>query len=473
MLFNYWFIILILAMLPVYYSLTRLWQNIFLILASYLFYSYWDYRFLSLIIITTLLNFYFSSKIHASTDQATRKTFMIISLVYNLGILGFFKYYNFFIASFISAFQPLGFVPHVQLLNLILPLGISFFTFKIIGYLIDVYRGQQAPANILSFALFVGYFPEISAGPIGRAHAFLPQIGTKRIFTKEQIFAGMQLILLGLFKKKVIADAVAPYVDQLFMDTHQFKNIDLLCGMYLYTIQIYADFSGYTDMVRGISKLLGIEIMENFKQPYLSKNINEFWRRWHISLSTWLRDYLYIPLGGNRKGGLRTYINLLATMLICGLWHGASWVFVAWGGIHGIYIAIYRFIKNSFTKPGAAPLEKPGYLRSFLSVLLTFHLVGLAWIFFRAPDFETAYNYLYSLLNVSNSGYSSSSLLLITLFYIALVLAIDFPSYKSDRELLVTSETPWPWRSVVYALLILSISFLGATYVQPFIYFQF
>lgn len=473
MLFNYWVIIAVLAALPLYYSLNRQWQNIFLIVASYAFYSCWDYRFLSLIIITTFLNFYFTAKIHETQDRPARKTFLIIGLVYNLGILGFFKYYDFFITSFIAAFQPLGFVPHVRVLNLILPLGISFFTFKIMGYLIDVYRGGQRPADMVSFALFVGYFPEISAGPIGRADTFLPQIARKRPFAKERIFAGLQLILLGFFKKKVIADAVAPYVNQLFSSPQQFMSMDLLCGIYLYTLQIYADFSGYTDIVRGISKLLGIEIMENFRQPYLSKDIREFWRRWHISLSRWLRDYLYIPLGGSRKGTARTYINLLATMLLCGLWHGAAWVFVVWGGIHGLYLASSRYFRGSLKKPGAVVPEAHGTVRTLLAMLMTFHLVAFAWIFFRAPDFQRASLYILAMFNPANFGYSSASLMLVTLSYLALVLAVDVPLYRSKRELLVTPEAPWVWRGVVYALLILAVSFLGETYVQPFIYFQF
>lgn len=473
MLFNYWFIILILAVLPVYYSLTRLWQNLFLILASYLFYSCWDYRFLSLIIITTLLNFYFSLRIHAAKDHAAGKTFLVLGLVYNLGILGYFKYYNFFVTSFIAAFQSFGFVPHVQILNFILPLGISFFTFKIIGYLMDVHRGIQAPADIVSFALFVSYFPEISAGPIGRAAPFYQQIGRKRVMAKEQIFAGLQLILLGFFKKKVIADAVAPYVNQCFSSPQGNMSLDLLCGMYLYTLQIYADFSGYTDIVRGLSKLLGIEIMENFRQPYLSRNIREFWRRWHISLSVWLRDYLYIPLGGSRKGTARTYANLLATMLLCGLWHGASWVFVAWGGMHGAYMALNRFFRDSVTKADSTGAKGRGMAASAVSIFITFHVVAFAWIFFRAPDFGAAWAYISSLADISRFGYVSSNLLPVTLFYLLLTLVMDLPMYLSGRELLVTHETPWPWRAVVYALLICCISFLGETYVQPFIYFQF
>jgi D-alanyl-lipoteichoic acid acyltransferase DltB (MBOAT superfamily) len=340
------------------------------------------------------------------------------------------------------------------------------------GYLIDVYRGKMSPANIVSFALFVSYFLEISAGPIGRAQKFLPQIDRKRLFTKEQMFAGFQLILIGFFKKNIIADAVAPYVDQLYSSPQNCMNIDLLCGMYLYTLQIYADFSGYTDIVRGISKLLGIEIMENFKQPYLSRNINEFWRRWHISLSSWLRDYLYIPLGGSKKGTGRTYRNLIITMLLCGLWHGASWVFVAWGGIHAIYLSIYRYIKEIFKKKELIDQTKYSFTKSILSILLTFHIISFAWIFFRAPDFTMAFTYVYSLVNMSNIGYTTS-LILVTIFYMALVLTIDYPSYKADRELLVTSETPWFWRGVVYALLILSISFIGTSYVKPFIYFKF
>ena len=227
MLFNYWTILIILGFLPIYYSLTRIWQNVFLIVASCAFYSYWDYRFLSIVVLTTLLNYFFSLKIHSSNNQTTRRTFLIISLFFNLGMLGFFKYCNFFITSFNSAFQSVGFIPDISLLNIILPLGISFFTFKIIGYIIDVYRKNQAPADFLSFALFVSYFPEISAGPIGRAHAFLSQTGTKRFFTKEQVCGWPAAYSLGFFKKKVIADAVAPYVDQLFCNLNtQHKSID-------------------------------------------------------------------------------------------------------------------------------------------------------------------------------------------------------------------------------------------------------
>jgi alginate O-acetyltransferase complex protein AlgI len=474
MLFNYWTLISILLLLPLYYSLTKLWQNIFLLAASYAFYCYWDYRFLLLIIITTILNFFFSMIIHSSEKQSSKVSFLVMSLVFNLGMLGFFKYYNFFITSFYSALKPFGIAPHLQLLNLILPLGISFYTFKIIGYLIDIYRGDERPADILPFAVFVSYFPEISAGPIGRAHAFFPQIREKRLIAKEQIVGGLQLILLGYFKKNVIADVITSYVDPLFSHPEQYLNIELLCGMYLYTLQIYADFSGYTDIVRGISKLLGIDIMENFRQPYLSRNINEFWRRWHISLSTWLRDYLYIPLGGNRKGIFRTYIHLLMTMLLCGLWHGASWVFVAWGCIHGVYLAMFRYLKETRGTRPAQIKENYGRIRSFISIFLTFHLVGLAWIFFRSPDLSAAFQYIYALFNLSHFGDSSSiSLILITIFYMSIILIIDVPLYLSKREFIVTDETPWPWRSVVYALLILGIAFIGETYVRPFIYFQF
>jgi D-alanyl-lipoteichoic acid acyltransferase DltB (MBOAT superfamily) len=419
------------------------------------------------------LNFYLSKKIHSSQGRTAKRAFLIIGLVYNLGLLGFFKYVNFFIASFVSAFELFGYSLGLPLLKIILPLGISFFTFKIIGYLIDTYRGNKSPADLLSFALFVSYFPEISAGPIGRASAFLPQIDRKRHIVKEQVFAALQLIVLGYFKKKVIADAVAPYVDQLFTSPEHFMCIDLLCGMYLYTLQIYADFSGYTDIVRGLSKLLGIEIMQNFKQPYLSRNINEFWRRWHISLSSWLRDYLYIPLGGNRKGNTRTYINLLMTMLLCGLWHGASWVFILWGVIHGIYLSIFRYFRENFKKTSLVTPKRESNIKSFLSVLLTFHLVGFAWILFRAPDFVTASKYMNSLFSIPQLSTSSISIIFITMFYLVLTLVIDFPSYRYDRELLVTSDTPWLLRSVVYASLILCISFLGESYVKPFIYFRF
>ncbi len=248
-------------------------------------------------------------------------------------------------------------------------------------------------------------------------------------------------------------------------------SIDLLCGVYLFSLQIYGDFAGYSNIARGVSRLMGIDLMINFKQPYLSKNISEFWRRWHISLSTWFRDYLYIPLGGNRKGEFKTYQNLFITMLLCGLWHGASWAFVFWGGPRGDYLAISRLIKNRI--PGKPILFKNKNFNYLINILITFHLVAFAWIFFRAPDFTTAYTYINILVNPSHFSWTDNTLLYTTAFYLLFVLALDVPLFRTDREFLVTDQNFWAWRGIVFAGLILIISFLGESNVQPFIYFQF
>lgn len=467
------FILFLTVVIPTYYCLSTRWQNIFLILASYVFYSYWDYRFLSLIMISTCINYYLALRIQSAHSDRLKRLFLIISLSCNLGFLGFFKYFNFFINSFSTLTQSFGFGPFTNSLHIILPLGISFYTFQIMAYIIDVYRGKQsATTDFISFALYVSYFPQLVAGPIERSQHLLPAIQSKRIVTREQITAGVQLILIGFVKKIAIADAVAPHVNMFFTKPQQFSSLDLLCGMYLFALQIYGDFSGYSDIARGVSKLMGIELMINFKQPYLSQSISEFWRRWHISLSSWLRDYLYIPLGGNRKGTLATYRNLFITMFLGGLWHGAAWVFVFWGCLHGIYLAVHRFFRNSIIK-SSFPSESQNFIVKAIKILITFHLVCFAWIFFRAPNFATAYSYISTLVSFSSLWFTDSSLLMLTVFYVLFVLAIDLPSYISDRELLLSDQSPWVWRGLVYALLIITLSFIGESHVQPFIYFQF
>ena len=475
MLFNSSIFILFLGIvLPIYYSLPTRWQNLFLIAASYVFYGYWDYRFLPLIFVSTCFNYFLALKIDKSGNDRHRKIFLITSIIFNLGCLGFFKYFNFFIDSFAVIIEKVGFNPSINTLNIILPIGISFYTFQVTGYIIDVYRKKQtATPDFISFALYICYFPQLVAGPIERAQRLLPKIQSKRCVTKEDVYSGFQLMLIGYVQKIAIADAVAPFVNTLFSNPAQFKSIDLLCGAYLFSLQIYGDFAGYSNIARGVSRLMGIDLMINFKQPYLSKNISEFWRRWHISLSTWFRDYLYIPLGGNREGELKTYGNLLITMLLCGLWHGASWVFVFWGLLHGTYLAIYRFTKNTFSDPPI--LLKNQNLSYLVNTMITFHLVAFAWIFFRSPDFATAHTYINILVTPSNFIWTGNTLILIytTAFYLLFVLALDIPLFITDRELLVTDHALWAWRGIVFAALILIISFLGESNVQPFIYFQF
>jgi len=476
MLFNSWeFILFLSIIIPVYYLLSHRSQNYFLIAASYFFYGYWDYRFLSLIIISTLVNYFLGLKIQSSQNRHNKNLFLIFSLMCNLGFLGFFKYCNFFIESFSFLVARIGLTPSFHTLNIILPLGISFYTFQILSYVIDIYRNKQHPtSDFISFALYVCYFPQLVAGPIERAQRLLPKIQTKRHVSKENIYAGIQLILIGYVKKIAIADAVAPYVNTLFANHHSYLSLDLLCGVYLFALQIYGDFSGYSDIARGVSKLMGIDLMINFKQPYFSRNVSEFWKRWHISLSSWLRDYLYITLGGNRNGQLMTYRNLFVTMFLGGLWHGASWVFILWGCLHGIYLSLYRYLNERKSKADTLVQNKINlFIGDALSVIFTFHIVSLTWVFFRAPDLKTAYSYLSTLFNPSFWGYTGGSLSFVTLFYILFVFALDFPMYKSGQELLLTNKTHWTIRSAVYAGLILILTFLGESNVQPFIYFQF
>jgi D-alanyl-lipoteichoic acid acyltransferase DltB (MBOAT superfamily) len=380
MLFNSWqFFVFLAVVLALYYSLETLPQNRMLLVASYFFYGWWDWRFTSLLMISTIFDFHISIAINGATDQRRRKLLLLVSILVNFGMLGFFKYFNFFIDSAAHVIQWFGLQPHLPTLRIILPAGISFYTFQTMNYVIDVYKRKMKPTNdFLTYALFVSYFPHLVAGPIIRAEVLLPQLLRKRIVTNEHLNTGGALILIGLFKKVVIADVLSPDVEPVFAAPHAFSSLLLLNGLYYFSLQIYCDFSGYTDIARGVSRLLGIELPENFNQPYLSRNITEFWRRWHISLSTWLRDYLYIPLGGNRRGRARTYLNLFITMLLGGLWHGARWTFVAWGFLHGVYLAAHKFYLELRSPAESA---RSNWLLNVAKVFVAFHLVALTWIF--------------------------------------------------------------------------------------------
>ncbi len=441
-------------------------------IASYVFYGWWDWRFLSLLMISTIVDFNCAGKIYATSNQATKKKYLLLSLLVNLGILGFFKYFNFFADSAIKLLNTFGFSPDVTTLNIILPIGISFYTFQTLAYTIDVYRGKEkATKDLVSFAVYVAYFPQLVAGPIERSLNLLPQIKSPRFIKKEQIYTGLQLVLLGYFKKVFIADGAAPFVDECFAAPEKFGGASLVIGVYLFAIQIYGDFSGYSDIARGISRILGIELRHNFKQPYISANITEFWRRWHMSLSSWLRDYLYISLGGNRKGSLKTYRNLMLTMLLGGLWHGAGWTFIIWGGLHGSYLAVHKMIlrdkKIGFTEKPKKPLEMLTWLGS---VILTFNLVSLSWIFFRANSIREAWQYLTS-IDLSFMGIER--LLIALTVFGSLTCIVDILCWLGDSE--VPFYDSWrPWlKGFAYATMVILISFVGTTGAKPFIYFQF
>lgn len=319
-------------------------QNLLLLVSSYVFYAWWDWRFLSLIIISSFIDYKVGSKIFTSTTKKQRKSWLLVSLVANLGLLSFFKYYNFFAESFADLANIFGWQPNSLTLNIILPVGISFYTFQTLSYTIDIYRKQFQPTkDVLSFFTYIAFFPQLVAGPIERASNLLPQIEKKREFKKEWFNEGAIQILVGLFRKIVIADTLGTYVDAIYSDVGIYNSTTIVLATFFYAFQIYFDFAGYSDIAIGTAKLLGFKFHQNFNLPYFSKSLTEFWRKWHMSLSYWLRDYLYVSLGGNRKGIKITYRNLMLTMLLGGLWHGSSWNFVIWGGIHGIVLSIEKY----------------------------------------------------------------------------------------------------------------------------------
>ena len=461
------------AFLPIvfglYWSLRKSlrWQNVLLLVASYVFYGAWDYRFLSLLILSTVTDYFVGLRLAASEDQRTRRASLGVSLIVNLGILAFFKYFNFFIDSAQALLGDIGFVPNPPLLEIVLPLGLSFYTFQTMSYTFDIFRGRMKPTHsLLNFAVYVAFFPQLVAGPIERARRFLPQIESPRSVSRGDIRSGLALILLGLFKKVAIADVMAPIVNHVFARSSTAGTATLLVGVYAFSLQIYGDFSGYTDIARGSARLFGMDLIENFRQPYLSRNITEFWRTWHISLSNWLRDYLYIPLGGNRNGKLKTYRNIMITMLLGGLWHGAGWTFVVWGGLHGLYLALHRRFRGQAT-------DEPGIwlLRDLGRTLVTFNLVSFTWIFFRAESLTQAVDYLTGILGRRGEGVLESQIALLLLAYLSIV-TIDLLQRNTGRELFFLSWRPSA-RGFVYALLVVSLIVFSSGQQTPFIYFQF
>ena len=350
-------------------------QNLLILISSYVFYGWWDYRFLSLIFFSTIVDYTVGLMIPKQNSKKKQKSLLLFSVLFNLGVLGVFKYYNFFVASWIDLFSSVGYeIKSVWTLNIILPVGISFYTFQTMSYTIDVFKRKLEPTkDFISFASFVSFFPQLVAGPIERASNLLPQILKKREFKFEQGFQGLRLILWGMFKKVVISDSLAPMVNNIFGNYEEFGGGTLWLGAIYFAFQIYCDFSGYSDIAIGTSKLFGFELISNFKFPYFSRNIGEFWRRWHISLSSWFRDYVYIPLGGSKEGKLKSTRNIFIIFLISGFWHGANWTFLVWGIYHAILISIYRLIE-----PSTRNFSQ--WFRSLLGVLITLPLIMLSWI---------------------------------------------------------------------------------------------
>lgn len=439
----------------------RLW---FLLGASYLFYAAWDWRFLALIWVSTGVDYVVARAIPTAGDS-NRRRLVAVSVVTNLGILGFFKYWGFFVDSAADLLERVGLEGHLGTLGILLPVGISFYTFQTLSYTIDVYRGEIEPERRLDvFATYVAFFPQLVAGPIERAHRLIPQIrDLDRPAHREQISGGLWLIGRGIFRKMAIADAVAPYADAVFADPAGQSWLALVVGVVAFSLQIYGDFAGYTDMARGSAKLLGVELVHNFRQPYIAKSITEFWRRWHISLSAWLKDYLYIPLGGNRRGRLITYRNLMITMLLGGLWHGAAWTFVVWGGLHGLYLAVERMLPDRY-----APDSRTSTAWAFA----TGALVALTWIPFRAADFSDATAVFSGLVAGASGAAPSLSALTVVALATWLTVIVDRVEVRWEdvNPLRIRSAAV---EGVAYAAAFVGVVVLSGASTVPFIYFQF
>lgn len=440
-------------------------QRTFLLLAaSYVFYGAWDERFLLLIWLSTIVDYVVALEISKSQVGSRRRgRLLTVSLAVNLGVLGIFKYLGFFVAEASALLANVGLGTDQRVLAIALPVGISFYTFQTLAYTIDVSRGRLEPEHRLpEFALFVAYFPQLVAGPIERAEDLLPQLGNNhRSIGTNEVLSGLQLIVLGFFKKVALGDVLGGYADDAFAGA---GSVATAIGVYAFAFQIYADFSGYSDIARGLSRLLGVELIRNFEQPYLSRSITEFWRRWHISLSNWLRDYLYIPLGGNRKGSRRTYINLMITMFLGGLWHGAGWTFVVWGLLNGLYLAVERLLSWG-TNP-SRPMVKADAIR----LLTTFHAVCLTWIFFRADSWTSAIEVLQAL--GSSVGTVDLNAAVFTAFAGAALFAIDAMQRRTGTHAFTTALTPVPAAGIMALMLFLTLSATG-TPPRQFIYFQF
>lgn len=507
--------------LPLYFSLkgkARLWLCL---VGSYIFYGWWDWRFLSLVLTSTVVDYAIGDWLSKTEDQKKRKRLLWASMVVNLGFLAFFKYFNFFIDSFKEMMISFGMNASEHTLSIILPVGISFYTFQSMSYTIDVYKKKiPVEKDFIRFATFISFFPQLVAGPIVRASDFLPQFQKDRKFEWDRVTAGTGQIIWGFFKKVAIADSLAPFVDQCFAAPGNFGSLHLLIGVIFYSFQIYCDFSGYSDIAIGLARVMGFDFPDNFKKPYFSKNFSEFWTRWHISLSSWLRDYLYIPLGGNRGGSfgsvffislglivsvvltqwywlipvylvsivsilyamrgspavrvkVYTYMNNMTTMLLGGLWHGASWAFVFWGFLHGLYLIGQRVFGPPWTKL-LNTIKTPTFIQNAFSIVLVYFLTCLAWIYFRAPDFDVANQVIagiasleqFNLAGIVNAFQVAKGMLLIAILIGIEIIDVKWTLYKEVQK------NPW-FRVASFAFLIWLIAFFGTFGSNSFIYFQF
>ena len=449
-------------------------QNGLLLVASYFFYACWDWRFLFLLLFSTALDYFTGIKMEEAKNETNKKRWFWLSIIVNIGFLGIFKYYNFFADSFAEALSGIGIHTNFWTLKVILPVGISFYTFHGLSYVIDIYKGRiKAEKNIITYSLFVGYFPLLVAGPIERATHLLPQIKKKREFNYALAIDGLHQIIWGLFKKVVIADSCALYANNIFDNYQSMNSLSLVLGALYFSFQIYGDFSGYSDIAIGTSKLFGIDLLRNFNYPYFSRDIAEFWRRWHISLTTWFRDYLYIPIGGS-KGGLKMKVrNTFIIFLVSGFWHGANWTFIVWGALNALYflpLLISQNNRNNLDSVAKGKLLPT--VKEFMSMLFTFSLTAFAWIFFRAKTVSEACSYIKKMFEFNFQGKSQF---------------LDFERYTVEPLLLLLVFIIFEWNSrekehpvsgkfvVFKAIAVIIAILIFGTYSNPtnFIYFQF
>jgi D-alanyl-lipoteichoic acid acyltransferase DltB (MBOAT superfamily) len=449
-------------------------QNLLLLVSSYFFYAFWDWRFLFLLIFSTLLDYFTGLKMFQTENKNTKKIWFWISVLVNLGFLGVFKYYNFFAASFATAISNFGLQVNPWTLKVILPVGISFYTFHGLSYVIDIYKGRiKAEKNFIDYSVFVSFFPLLVAGPIERATHLLPQIKKKRVFNFDKATDGIYQIIWGLFKKIVIADSCAQYTNEIFANYESMNSISLFLGAFYFSFQIYGDFSGYSDIALGTAKLFGIDLLRNFNFPYFSRDIAEFWRRWHISLSSWFRDYLYIPLGGSQGGKLTKIRNTFLIFIVSGFWHGANWTFIIWGALNALYfLPLLLANTNRNNIEIVAKGKQFPSLKEVFSMTSTFFLVLISWIFFRADSITIALQYLKNLFrfNFKNGleylgieRYSAELVLLIIFF-----LCLEWISREKEHPFF------GKWIYAKLTVILLSIITLGVySNITDFIYFQF
>ncbi|MFK8101018.1 MAG: MBOAT family protein [Saprospiraceae bacterium] len=515
------FFVFIGIFLPLYFSLKGKARLLLTLAGSYFFYGWWDYRFLSLIVISTLIDYVIGLQLGKTEDKKQRKTLLLTSMIVNLGFLAFFKYFNFFIASFVVMLEGMGVDPSMSSLKIILPVGISFYTFQSMSYTIDVYfKKIEIEKDFIRFATFISFFPQLVAGPIVRAADFLPQFKNDRTFHWDRFTSGVGQVLWGFFKKVAVADSLAPFVDQCFAAPGGFSSLHLLIGVVFYSFQIYCDFSGYSDIAIGLARIMGFKFPDNFRTPYFSQNFSEFWTRWHISLSSWLRDYLYIPLGGNRGGSfgsiffivlfmflmvllsgwwwlallnfvmigaayyyarqgatehatLFNYMNLMVTMLLGGLWHGASWAFVFWGFLHGMYLVVQRLVGPYWNKL-LNTLRVPTIIQTGLAILIVYVCTCYAWIYFRAPNFEIANQVIAGITSLEQFNVGS----IVNKFWvlkgailIGALLFVEITDFRFHYSRLIVSNPRF--RVVSFAIILWFLAFFGSYGSNSFIYFQF